>query len=225
MKRSLGIAAAVAMIFAASANADVATYGWEDGGTILGSYGNLADPTNVTGSQLGSQGSSLPDYTCPGANSGSYYLHVAEDPHASTPQAYLAWVTGLTDGDVVEASFYGYDTSSGSPSLRIWGGYSTEYNINNYQGSPGGNSTYTDDSGWNQVSHSWTFDSDGGTRSGLVIQARLYSTPSTNDPDHTDFWIDDISVTFPSTATVHFAPEPATLGLLVIGGLALRRRR
>ena len=58
-----------------------ATYSWEDGGTILGWYGNLVDPTNVTGSQAGSGGGAGP-YTCPGANSGDRYLHVAEDPHS-----------------------------------------------------------------------------------------------------------------------------------------------
>ena len=33
-------------------------YSWENGGTILGSYGNLVDATNVSGPQTGSQGSS-----------------------------------------------------------------------------------------------------------------------------------------------------------------------
>jgi len=57
------------------------------------------------------------------------------------------------------------------------------------------------------VSHSWTYDTDAGSRDGLNIHARLYSTPSTSDPDHTDFFIDDITVTVPDHAVVHF-PEP-----------------
>ena len=87
--------AALALL-AVPAHAQVGSYySWEDGGTILGSYGNLVDAVNVSGPQTGSQGSTLPDYTCPGAYDGEYYLHVAEDPHSGTPQAFLCWVTGL----------------------------------------------------------------------------------------------------------------------------------
>jgi hypothetical protein len=185
-------------------------YSWEDGGTLLGSYsfpGGNTFESNVTGAQTGLQGSTLPPYTCPGAVDGVRYLHVAEDPHYGTPQAFLAWVTGLVDGDVVDAMFYGYDlTAGGSPSWRIWGGYTFGGDINNYIASAGGASGYTAGTGWDLVSHSWTFDSGTGTRDGLVIQGRLYSTPSTSDPDHTDFWADDITVTAPMTATIHF-PE------------------
>ena len=201
------------------------SYGWEDGvGTILGSYGNLTDPTNVTGPQTGSQGSTLPDYTCPGANSGDRYLHVAEDPHYGTPQAFVAWVTGLNDGDVIDASFFGYDITAGaSPSLRIWGSYSPSDDINDYLGSAGGNDEYTDGTGWDDVAHQWTFA--GGDGNALVVQARLYSTPATSDPDHTDYWIDDVTVTAPDTANIVFPPEPGTLALLVLGGLMAGRRR
>ena|GEM_PF-993409 len=185
-----------------------ATYSWEDGGTILGWYGNLVDPTNVTGPQTGSGGAAGP-YTCPGAHSGDRYLHVAEDPHSSTPQTYIAWITGLTDGDVIDASFFGYDITPGSsPSLRIWGHYTeTGGTINDYAGSASGNYEYTDGTGWDDVAWSWTFDSDSGTRDGLVVEARLYSTPSTSNPNHTDYWIDDVEVTTTSsTATITFPP-------------------
>ena len=57
--------------FVTSANAD--TYGWEDGGTILGFYGNLANPTNV--------GAPEPVYA------GDRALRVTEDPVGGTPQA------------------------------------------------------------------------------------------------------------------------------------------
>ncbi len=187
-------------------------YSWEDGGTILGFYGsNLCCDTNVSGPQTGSQGSTLPDYTCPGAVDGTYYLHVAEDPHTGTPQAFLCWVVGLQEGDIVDAMFYGFDTSLGaSPSQRIWGSYTeTGGDINSYSGSAGGNDAYTAGEGWDLVTHSWTFWADGGLHDGLVIQSRLYSTPSTNDPDHTDFWIDDITVTAPAHATIIF-PEPVS---------------
>jgi hypothetical protein len=210
-----------------------AGYSWEDGtNTIITSYGNLVGDTNVTGPQTGSQGSTLPDYTCPGANttgphSGPRYLHVAEDPHSGTPEAYIIWVRGLTDGDVVDASFYGYDITPGTgPSLRIWAKYTSTNDPDDYDGSASGNYDYTAGTGWDQLSHSWTFDSSGGTRDGLMISARLYSTPSTSSPDHTDYWIDDALCTFPDHATIRFAPEPTSLALLALGGLvAVRRRR
>jgi hypothetical protein len=182
-------------------------YSWEDGGTIHGFYGNLVDATNVTGPQTGSQGSTLPDYTCPGAFDGDRYLHVAEDPHYSTPQAYLAWVTDLQPGDVVTAGFYGYDiTAGGSPSWRIWGHYADSFDVNSYYGSAGGNDTYTAGTGWDYIEHTWTFAASDSAATALVIEGRLYSTPSTSDPDHTDYWADYICVTAPTTACIHFPP-------------------
>ncbi len=210
MKKLLIIA--IVVLFATPALAvQTLNYSWEDGGTILTSYGNLCCDTNVSGAQTGSQGSTLPDYTCPGAVDGTYYLHVAEDPHSGTPEAFVAWVTGLLEGDIVEAMFYGYDTSPGaSPSMRIWGGYTSDPNdVDSYHGSAGGNSDYTAGTGWDLVSHSWTFFADGGAHDGLTIKARLYSTPSTSDPDHTDYWIDDVTVTAPDHAVIHF-PPPAS---------------
>jgi hypothetical protein len=204
--RYVATIAALAML-AVPAHAQVTSYySWEDEGTILGSYGNLTDATNVTGAQIGSQGSTLPDYECPGAYEGTHYLHVAEDPHSGTPQAYLAWVTGLNDGDFVTAGFYGYDITAGSsPSLRIWGSYTTSDDINNYLASAGGSSEYTAGLGWDYVEYTWEFA--GGDGNALLIQGRLYSTPSTSDPDHTDFWIDMITVTSPAHGTQVFPGE------------------
>jgi hypothetical protein len=209
MKKLFAIALVV--LFAAPAFAATGSYSWEDGGTILSSYGNLTDATNVTGPQTGSQGSALPDYTCPGAYDGERYLHVAEDPHSSTPEAYVAWVVGLTDGDLVTASFYGYDITPGaSPSMRIWGGYTpVGGTIDDYAGSASGNYDYTAGLGWDFLEWTWTFDSNLGANDGLVIKIRLYSTPSTSDPDHTDYWIDHLTVTYPDNATLYF-PEPAS---------------
>ncbi len=193
--------------FVTSANAD--TYGWEDGvGTILGSYGNLVNPTNV--------GAPEP------VHSGDRALRVTEDPVDGTPQAYLSWITGLTDGDTIDASFWGYDvTPDVSPSLRIWAHYTTSDDITNYMGSASGNYDYTSGIGWEEIGFGWTFDSDGGSRDALVIEGRLY----TGD-DPTDYYIDDITVTTSSpTANIIFAPEPTSLVLLALGGLALLRRR
>ncbi|MBN2565906.1 MAG: hypothetical protein JXB46_09365, partial [Candidatus Eisenbacteria bacterium] len=173
-----------------------------------GTYGNVVDIVNVTGPQTGSQGSTLPDYTCPGAYQGVRYLHMAEDPHNLTPDVIIAWVTGLNDGDTVTAEYYGYDiTDGGSPSHRIWGGYTDGIDPNNYISSAGGPTGYTAGTGWAPTSHTWTYA--GGAGNGLQIQARLYSTPSTSDPDHTDYWIDYVCLTVPTNACVHF-PQGGT---------------
>ncbi len=225
MKALTGVMVVALLVVAGSAQG--ATYSWEDGsGTILGSFGNLVDDTNVSGPQSGSDGSVAGTYGPGGPNSGTYYLHVAEDPHSSTPQAYIAWVTGLTDGDVIDADYFGFDLTPGaSPSLRIWAHYTTSGDITDYQGSASGNTTYTDGLGWGNVAHSWVFDSALGTRDALVIEARLYSTPSTDATRRTDFWIDDVTVTAPNAGAIIFAPEPGTLTLLILGGVMAARRR
>ena len=201
-----------AVLFAASAAyADyTVSYGWEDGvGTILGSYGNLVFDTNVTGPQVG-QDCLVGPFTCPGAFEGDRYLHVAESPHSSTPQAFIACITGLLNNDLVTASFWGYDITPGaSPSLRIWASYSDAMQCpecpGGYTGSASGNLDYTAGTGWDQVSHTWTFATTGtDDHYGLVIQARLYSTPSTQDPCLTDYFIDWVTVTVPDHASVLF---------------------
>jgi hypothetical protein len=186
----------------------VECYSWENGGTLLGHYGNIVNEMNVSGPQTGPCGGCVGgSYTCPGASEGMHYLHVMERPHSGTPQAYVAWITNLAQGDIVDASFNGYDITPGaSPSLRIWAHYTTSGDIEDYQGSAGGLDDYTAGTGWDPLEHTWTFDDGGGLRDALVIEARLYSTPSTS-ADSTSFWIDDICVTAPMTAVIHF-PEP-----------------
>jgi hypothetical protein len=126
---------------------------------------------------------------------------MVETPLTGTPQAFIWWVTGLTDGDIIDASFAVYDTTpGGSASGRIWGHY-TNTDVNSYAGSAGGNSTYSDGLGWSVLSHQWTFDSDTGTRDGLVVEARIYS----GSTDST-IYVDSASITVSSmTATIHNA--------------------
>ena len=217
--RNLACIIGIAALLAAPALAATVTYSWEDGGTILGSYGNLVDPTNVSGPQVGESGTE-PDFTCPGANSGNSYLHVAEAPHASTPQAYIAFIENLAEGDVIDASFFGYDISASSPSMRIWAHYALNGDVNAYEGSAGGNDTYTSGIGWEEVGYQWVMPAD---KEALVIELRLYSTPSTAD-ERTDYFVDDLTVTAPDCATITVAPEPASLLLLGLAGLLIRRR-
>ena len=193
--------------------ANEASYGWEDGGTVMGWYNS---------------GSGVPQFlnTDAQAYEGSRSLEIIEDPTGGTPQIWVGFITGLTDGDTIDASFFAFDDSEGaSPSVRIWGGYAMSDDISNYMGSAGGNSDFSDGSGWSELSHTWTFDSDvGGSNEGrnaLVIQVRLYA-----DSEQTPVYIDDLRIaTSSDTAEISFAPTPGALALLGVAGLAGRRRR
>jgi len=184
------------------------TYSWEDGGTILGSYGNLADVENV------GETDGVTPYD------GDYMLTVSESPIDGTPQAFIAWVTDISEGDQITACFYGYDTTAGSaPSMRIWGSWSANDDINSYAGSADGNDGedgYTDGTGWDQVCHTFsTSQENWEAGEALVVQARLYS--SSSGPDPTKYFIDLVSVeTTSETATINF-PEPVE-GLIADAG-------
>jgi len=172
------------------------TYSWEDGGTILGSYGNLANVANV-GSTNGIE-----------PHDGDYMLTVSEDPIDGTPQAFIAWVTDISNGDQITACFYGYDTTAGaSPSMRVWGSWSANNDITSYAGSADGNETYTAGTGWDQVCHTFSTSQENWDEGeALVVQARLYSSSSATDA--VQYFIDSVEITTTSeTATINF-PGP-----------------
>ena len=181
------------------------TYSWEDGGTILGSYGNLADVENV------GETDGVTPYD------GDYMLTVSESPIDGTPQAFIAWVTDISEGDQITACFYGYDTTANSaPSMRVWGSWTANDDINSYAGSADGNEDYTAGTGWDQVCHTFsTTQENWEAGEALVVQARLYS--SSSGPDPTKYFIDLVSVeTTSETATIHF---PSALdGLIADAG-------
>ena len=201
--------AVVALCAAPAFASQTASYSWEDGGTIFGYY-------NSGSGEIIANNSSAQAY------SGSSSLEIVESPTGGTPQIWIGFVTGLQDGDTIDASFWAFDDSEGaSPSVRIWGAYALSSDVSSYEGSAGGNSTYSEGTGWGQLSHSWTFDSDGGTRDALVIQIRMYS-----DSDSSPIYVDDLEVTTSSdTAVINFAPAPGALALLGLAGIAARRRR
>lgn len=190
LKNAVGVLFVVVAISSAPVAAQQsATFGWEDGtSTALGIYGgaNLENSNEQ-------------------ANTGARSLKYWEDPIGGTPQAYIWWVTGLTDGDIIDAGMYFYDvTPSANPSGRIWAHYTDDPNdIESYAGSAGGNDTYPAGTGWEELSYSWTFDSASGTRDGIVIEARLYSGDLTTNT----IYVDDASITVSSNSAVIYAAD------------------
>jgi hypothetical protein len=115
----------------------------------------------------------------------------------STTQTFVAWVTGLTNGQQVTASAYMKYASSGS-GMRFWGHYNSGAGeAADYDGSAGGQGGYYSSADWGQNEHTWTVDRDGG----LTIQVRMYS----GEGDHG--WVDDLEITVPETAQFHFPAE------------------
>jgi hypothetical protein len=158
------------------------SFGWEDGTTTVVS--TYPDPDSILSTNVGA-----PDPV----QSGSRSLRLEDNAASGTPQVYIAWIAGLTDGDEVTASFWRYDDTPGAaPSCRIWGHWNDDPgDITGYDGSAGGNDDYGPGTGWDQTSHTWTV-ADGHT--GLVIEVRTYSS------DGDTVWIDDLEVTIPDTA-------------------------
>ena len=191
--------------------ANQASYGWEDGGTILGGYNNDGMFYENSSSE---------------AYGGTQSLFLQEVDLGGTPQTFVAHITGLTDGDIIDGSFWAWDDSLGaSSSLRIWGSYTSGGDITAYSGSAGGNNAYSGDADngelWQQLSHTWTFDSDGGERDGLVIQIRMYANSAGDG-----LYVDDLFVGVSSdTAVITLVPAPGALALLGLAGIAGRRRR
>ena len=208
MKKLL-LALAMICLFATSGWALTATYGWEDCGTVLGRY-PVADPsvicTNVTDMY----------------HSGTHSLK-CERITTATPQAYVAWIKGLTTGDIVTARIWVYDvTTTNTPSGRIWAHYCNSTNPASYGGSASGPAEYSGSTGWVQLlaagPASWTFGTPAPTdplADAIMIEFRNYGNIPTNV-----LWIDDIEITAPTRAGVSIvfpspgpsANEPSTWG-------------
>ena len=167
------------------------TYGWEESFTVLAVFGN---------------GNPDLEYTSP-VYAGSQSLEFYESPLYSTPQAIICWIQNLDEGDTVVASFYVYDTTpAASPSGRIWGHYNANYaDPGNYDGSAGGNGTYSSGIGWEQLSWEWTIGPDS-VDAGLMIEGRIYSSS-----EFDTLWFDEMEVIAPDGATIVWPNVPVAL--------------
>jgi hypothetical protein len=182
--RLLTIAALVAAAAGGAMAQQTLSFGWEDGySTVFGTDGYVGGVANVT------------DVVHDGTNA----LFGYEDPLGGTPQMWIAWISGLQNGDEVTASFWAYDDTPGvSPSARIWAHYTDNDHLND-TGSASGNYTYSAGTGWEALSFTWTFDGTDPDHRGLMIEFRMYSVAVGDG-----YWCDDVTVTAPDHATIWF---------------------
>lgn len=155
------------------------TYGWEGTETVMGMYPAYGLIATITTDPV---------------HTGSQALRL-ERLSSSTPQGYVAWVVGLTDGDEVTGSFWCYDITPGvSPSGRIWAHWNDDPgDVNGHNGSASGNDAYSQGIGWELIEWTWTVVD---SHTGIVLEARIYSNPGDI------IWVDDMTITAPDGATI-----------------------
>ena len=182
MKTLLTCLLVLAMTGAAHAQF-TACYSWEDGGDALGCY-------NCDNTEYFNDTAHVSD--------GSASL-AAADLGGSTPQIYVAWITGLNESDVVTATIDAYDESFGSnPSVRLWGHYTLSSSIDDYDGSTGTGSDYSGAAAvWENLSATWVMPAG---KVALCIELRPYDS----DPYGNFNWVDNLCITAPEGATVYF---------------------
>lgn len=127
------------------------------------------------------------------AYTGTQSLKIGHEDVSGTPQGYVAWINDLQVGDVVTAEFWAKSETSDSNGIRIWGHYTKNDDMDDYEGSAGGNNTYSGAT-WTKLRWSWLITDANAT--GLVVEARIYD-------DYPDVgYIDDITVWAPAHATI-----------------------
>jgi len=198
-------------IILASALNSVST-SWEDPNVLgyFGTYGNVG----------------AVEYS-DNAYSGNYSLSITEDPVGGTPQVYVAYITGLSEGDTVTASAWmlGLDGDGDGDSAkgRLWGHYFDGSDLTSYDGSASGPSSYGgEDATWSNTDHTWTV---AAGKTALIIEARIYSYSGGDE----QIWIDDLIVSSSNANASIFVggvpiPAPGALALLGLAGLGRRRR-
>ena len=163
--------------------AETVDYGWEDHGTALGIYPDPDLPSIYA--------TNVADWDGAPVHSGNFSLQLVDNAASGTPQAFVAFLWNLTDGDEVTVGFWRYDdTPDGAPSVRLWGHWNDELpdNPDGYSGSASGNLDYGPGEGWDYTEYVWTV-ADGHT--GLVIEARTYSSAGDT------VWLDDLHIETP----------------------------
>ena len=219
MKNSMTlIAAMTALASAGVAAADVTyTSTWDDqsGPAFLTSFDGSND--NLT---FGYQNEGYNDST-------GWFMN--EAGLSGTPNATAAWITGLSEGDTVTVSmwFRGTEDGTGTSKGRLWGHYTANDDIDAYDGSASGASGYAGaDFTWELQEHTWTIGAD---KTALAVEARIYSSPSTDSEGSAYLIGDNMTVTVSNDlATVNMGgtiPAPGALALIGMAGLVARRRR
>jgi len=200
MKKLITILAVLAIAVPVLAQQTL-SYGWENGvDTVLGYYGT---PVNEGETPI------FATINDTQVNGGMYSLQLIDNAPSGTPQAFVAAVYGLQEGDEVTGVIYRYDdTESGAPSCRIWGHWNNslgtpEEDITGYDGSASGNNSYGDDIGWGAIEYTWVVPAE---KTGLIIEVRTYSNAGDT------VWVDDLTVTAPDGATIRFA-DGGTVGV------------
>ena len=214
------VAIATAAMMSTSALADVMAFtGWEDtsADAVFGTFGNVGD--------FGYTSAPDPVYD------GSHSLFLTESPVSGTPNAVVAWVTGLQAGDTITATmwFKGIDSDGGASTskARLWGAYYDTTDTSDYNSSAGGPSGYAgDDAEWESMTYSWT--SNGNTDT-FGLQVRIYAYGG-NDM----IWGDNLTISVDNdsaaievagAASAPVVPGPVA-GLAMLAGLAgVRGRR
>ena len=170
-------------------------YGWEDFATLLGMFGSGEPP--ILGATV-----ELPQPVFEGLRS----LRLEDNSPTGTPQAYVAWVQGISDGDTVYAEFWRYDdTPDVSPSCRIWAHWNDSDVCTGYDGSAGGNEDYGPGEGWDLTGYTWVV-TDGHT--GIVIECRTYSDPGDV------VWIDRLYVYVSNAEAIIHCPDAGPSAVL-----------
>jgi len=191
--KSIGLIVLIVLLLAQAASAVRWVYSWCDGGTVLGMNGSGTPPviaTNVA----------YPDPVCSAPRS----LRLEHNSPGDTPVVHVAYVYPLTDGDLVKGRVRIYDMPHDTtPAGHLWAHY-VDGGLWNPAGDAGGNPMTNPPNSvyWRWVEWTWTFDSAGGSRDGLVIEVRVYG-----DPGDT-IWVDGLRVTTQAMCEFPGNPSP-----------------
>ncbi|MCP4574264.1 MAG: hypothetical protein GY838_18030 [bacterium] len=182
MKTLLTLIFVLALAGGAYAQTETHCYGWENGGDVLGCYNCDNAAYEVNGVHVTEGSSAL----------------AAADLGGSTPQLYVAWITGLNEGDVITVTADAWDDSpSANPAFRLWGHWTDDVDVANYVSSPGIGSDYSGATEWTELTAEWIIPAGIVA---LCVEARPYDS----SPYGGYNWMDNLCVTMPEGANLHF---------------------